>query len=52
MFCTTMNYIMEALKAPLLYMTLCISTFLIYIKSFMVIGLFIYMCKNVFMINL
>ena len=30
MFCTTMYYMMEALKDPLLYMTLCITTFLIY----------------------
>ena len=48
MFCTTVYYMMEALKAPLLYMTLCITTFLIYIKGFMVIGLFIYMCKNAY----
>ena len=46
-FCTTVYYMMVALKAPILYHdTMYYHIFYVYIKSFMVIDLFIYMCKN------
>ena len=45
-FCTTVYYMLVARKPQFCIITLCIITFWMYIKSFMVIGLFIYMCKN------
>ena len=46
-FCTTVYYMLVAREPQFCIMTVCIITFLdIYIKFFMVIGLFIYMCKN------
>ena len=45
-FCITMYYMLVAQEPQFCIMTLCITTFWMYIKSFMVIGLFIYMCKN------
>ena len=52
-FCMTMYYMMVALKDPILYHdTMYYHIFYVYINFFMVIGLLIYMCKNLFVINL
>ena len=44
-FCTTVYYMLVAREPQFCIMTLCIITFWL-LNFFMVVGLFIYMCKN------